>query len=247
MSDMVVRLLTKVFINRGVAMSIFNGFGALGRGSHPHDILTLKVRSDLHLARKAYHILGVLIITGLYQVLSREQSIVALGMALGLLAGCDILRLRSPRMNKVVFGWFKVFLRQEEAQRVSGMTYLLTGSFLVVLLFPKEVVTLAFLFLAFGDPIASAVGVVFGKDKIVGNKSLQGTVAGFVVCTLIAALYFAHNSIMADRIILVSVLAGMAGAVSELMPIGKIDDNFTIPGLSAGFLWGMFWFFGGFN
>lgn len=210
------------------------------------EVWQVKVRSDLHLARKAYHFFGVLIIIGLYQILTRHQAVIAITVAASLLVTLDFLRLRNRSLNRVTYQLFAPFLRKEEFNKFSGMAYLLSGAFFVVVFFPKPVGLLAFLFLAIGDPISSIVGVLYGKDKIVGNKSLQGSMAGFLACTFTAALYFQFLGIMTDRIILVSLIGGFIGALSELIPVGKLDDNFTIPVISASLLWLMFLFFGGF-
>lgn len=211
------------------------------------EVWQLKVRSDLHLARKAYHFFGVFIIIGLYQVLTREQGLVAICTAAGIVILIDFLRLKVPAINKATFAFFGSFLRKEEVKKLSGMSYLLGGALLVVALFPKPVGMLAFLFLAIGDPLSSIVGILYGKDKIIGNKSLQGTLAGFAVCALISGIYFQVSGLMVDRLILVSLLGGLIGALSELIPVWKMDDNFTIPVLSAILLFGMFMLFGGFN
>ena len=42
---------------------------------------------------------------------------------------------------------------------------------------------MALLFLALGDPVSSYIGVRYGKNPILGRKTLQGTLAGFVTCT----------------------------------------------------------------
>lgn len=101
------------------------------------------------------------------------------------------------------------------------------------------------LFLCFGDPIASYFGIRFGKDKLVGNKTLQGTMAGFVVCTLVALVYYYYNNIMLDRVLIVAPISGLIGALAELVPVGKMDDNFTFPVISATCLYILFGLFGG--
>ena len=101
--------------------------------------------------------------------------------------------------------------------------------------------------LAFGDPISSIVGVLYGKDKILGNKSLQGTMAGFAICTIVAGLFYYSKGLMLERIVLVSILSGLIGAISELIPVGKMDDNFSFPILAAAMLYILFLLFGGFS
>ena len=51
---------------------------------------------------------------------------------------------------------------------------------------------------------------------------------------------------MTERLFLVSMVSGLIGAFSELIPIGKLDDNFSFPILTAILLYGTFILFGGF-
>jgi dolichol kinase len=49
---------------------------------------------------------------------------------------------------------------------------------------------------------------------------------------------------MLDRVIVVSLLAGLIGALAELVPIAKLDDNFTLPVMSSLGLYILFYLFG---
>jgi dolichol kinase len=198
------------------------------------------------LARKAYHILGVLLIFWLYQELTRTQSLTALAIAVTIVTSVDLIRLRVPRVNRLAFNLFGPFLRREEASRVSGMTSLLFGVLFVVYVLPPEIANLSILFLAFGDPIASTIGVIYGKDKILPNKSLQGFLGAFLVCTIVSVVYFQLTHLLFERWILASLVAGLIGASSELVAVGRLDDNLSIPVVSGGLLWLTFWFLGGF-
>ena len=89
------------------------------------------------------------------------------------------------------------------------------------------------MFLVFSDPISSYFGIRFGKDKILPNKSLQGSVAGFSVCYLATLLYTLGSSASAANIFIFAVIAGVIGSVSELVSAFNVDDNLTIPVLSG--------------
>jgi len=124
-------------------------------------------------------------------------------------------------------------MRDQELKGIAGTTYLLTGVLLIVLIFPKPIVSLSILFLAFADPIASYVGIRFGKDKILGGKTIQGFLAAFVVCLILTFLYLNSSGLSLSRHLVVSIIAGLIGAFAELLPIAKLDDNLTMPVLSA--------------
>lgn len=134
-------------------------------------------------------------------------------------------------------------MRSTEISKLAGTTYLLTGVLLIVVLFTHGVVSLSLLFLAFADPIASFIGIKYGKDKIFGHKSVQGFIAAFIVCAILTALFLSYNSIP-QHILVVSLLSGLVGALAELIPIAKLDDNFSMPVLSSIGLTILFYFFG---
>lgn len=206
----------------------------------------LSKRSDLHLSRKIWHFLGVMLIAVFYNNLSRASAIQWISFTAFLFILVDILRQQSPRLNHIMLKVFGPLMRESERNNLAGTTYLLLGVFIIISLFPRDIVRLSLYFLAIADPIASYFGVLYGKDKIIGAKSLQGTMAAFAACALICAAYFFIENLMIDRLLIVSVIGGLIGAISELIPIGKLDDNLTIPVSSAIMLWGLFFLFGGY-
>jgi len=153
------------------------------------------------------------------------------------------MRQKNSEMNRSVLRLFQPIMRKNEVDRLAGTTYLLTGVILIAALFDRGVVALSLLFLAFADPIASYVGIKYGKDKIFGHKSVQGFMAAFFVCAILCYIYLSSNGVH-EHILIASLLAGLVGALAELIPLWKIDDNFTMPVLSSIGLSILFYFFG---
>jgi dolichol kinase len=184
-------------------------------------------------------------ITFCYLSLTHGEALKAVSLATFFFVSYDILRQSIPAMNDFALSVLGPFMRENEKCGWAGTTSLLLGVFTLIFFFPRDVVVVALLFLAIADPVASYVGIRFGKDKLIGNKSLQGTLAAFVTCTLLAGGYFFIKNMMLERLLIVSLLSGLIGAVSELVPIGRLDDNFTFPLLSASLLWLLISLFGG--
>jgi len=207
-------------------------------------IVDLKKRSDIHYARKIWHMSGVFSMFLAYIYLPPAVSMAILAIAWCLFVPFDFLRQKYPALNDWALHAFKPIMRQSEARNLAGTTYLLTGVLLVDIVFPRPVVALTLLFLAFADPIASYFGILYGKDKIFGHKSIQGFMAAFFVCTALTLVYLLSHNYLTDRLIVVSLLAGLVGAFAELIPIGKLDDNLTLPLMSAIGLSILFYFFG---
>lgn len=206
----------------------------------------LKNRSDLHVARKIWHMSGVFTMFAAWVFLPYWASMSILIISWLLFVPLDFFRQNNPEFNRSLTGLFRPIMRSSELNRLAGTTYLLTGALIITLFFNKGVVAMSLLFLAFADPIASYVGIKYGKDKLFGHKSVQGFIAAFLVCTTLCYLYLFYNQIQ-EYIFIVSLMAGFVGALAELIPIAKLDDNFTMPVVSSVGLSVLFYFFGYFS
>jgi diacylglycerol kinase (CTP) len=205
----------------------------------------LKKRSDIHWARKIWHMAGVSAMALAFAFLPTNVSYTLLAVAILIFIPLDFMRQTRPKLNDWMIHAFRAIIRKNEVNKLAGTTYLLAGTGLVVVLFDAKIVLLTLMYLAFADPIASFVGIRYGKDKIFGHKSLQGFLAAFAVCTLLTLGYLYYHSILIDHLWMVSLLAGLSGALAELIPVAKLDDNFTLPVISATCLWILFTIFGG--
>jgi dolichol kinase len=123
-------------------------------------------------------------------------------------------------------------MRDTEVNQLTGIPFYMASCLFAFLIFPKHVAVLAILYLALGDPSSSFFGVLYGRSKIFPNKSLQGTLGGFVVCSIATFVYLHWQGFPANKLLILTLLGGFAGAVSELLPL-NIDDNFAIPVVSG--------------
>jgi diacylglycerol kinase (CTP) len=206
----------------------------------------IKATADVHIERKLTHFFGVLIMVAVHAFTPPWLGwVILLSISLPLIT-LDFLRLKNERLNQWMPKLFGVIMRRKELHHVTGTTYLFMGTILIFFFFPPSIVALALLFLACADPLASYIGIRFGTVKILGKKTFEGTLAAFLICTLISLVYFNYKELMLDHWFVVSLLAGCIGALTELVPLAKIDDNFTQPVLSSVFLYGLFTLYGGF-
>jgi diacylglycerol kinase (CTP) len=206
----------------------------------------LKNRSDLHVARKIWHMSSVFMMFAAWMFLPYWVSMTLLIVGWLLFVPVDFLRQKNPEINRSLMSVFRPIMRSSELNRLAGTTYLITGTLLITLFFNKGVVALSLLFLAFADPIASYVGIKYGKDKLFGHKSVQGFIAAFVVCAVLCYAFLFHSQVQ-EYIWMASLLAGLIGALAELIPLAKLDDNFTMPVVSSIGLTVLFYFFGYFS
>ncbi len=206
--------------------------------------MPFKARDDIHLARRLWHFGGVLFIFALYSFVTPKMAVyLSVGFTV-FMVGFDWARLNNPRLGKFFMWLFGPVLRESERKKFAASTGMMVGVTVIICFFPKPVVLLSLLFLAFADPLASYFGIRFGKDKLIGNKSLQGTLAAFAACFLLSLGYFSYMDLMMERQFIACLLAGLIGAFSELVPIWKLDDNFVFPVLSAVLLTGLYYVFG---
>ena len=130
-------------------------------------------------------------------------------------------------------------MREEETHGFAGTTFLLSGVFLLILAFPREIALLVLLLLAFADPLAGFVGVRYGRTKLIGSKSLEGSAAAFLICFIVHLFYLsAALALSGFFLVSVSLLGALIAASSELISFRGLDDNLSFPLLcGAGCLW----------
>ena len=183
-----------------------------------------------HIGRKIYHLLGGLGLLSLYYVLGRENALIFYAVLTAAVLAFDLTRLRVPAINRFIQSHFSSFIRKNEANRITGTAPYVLGIGLTLLLYRSDIATAAICFLAFGDVSATAVGERYGRTKISGEKSLEGTLAFAAAAVLsgvllnVAGIHLMHGIILAGAL----VAAGV-----ELLPL-PVNDNLVIPVASGG-------------
>jgi glycerol-3-phosphate acyltransferase PlsY len=183
-----------------------------------------------HIGRKLYHLLGGLALLSLYYLLGRQRALICYGLLVLVVLAIDIARLRVPALNQFIQTRFSSFIRKNEANKLTGTAPYVLGIGLSLLLYRTDIATAAVCFLAFGDVAATAVGERYGRTKITGEKSLEGTLA-FVAAAVTVGFLLPLTGIPITHGI---VLAGaVAAAGVELVPL-PVNDNLVIPLVSGG-------------
>lgn len=194
---------------------------------------------DLHLARKVWHMSMGLIMAGIYASgLSKWTSVYLLLGVLAFNLMTEFARLRNPTLNKRILKMLGPLMRSNEVDKVSGVPFYLCAAILTIAIFPKQIAVLSILFLACGDPIASAFGIRFGhlSYRFSSGKSLIGTLAGVVACGAISWFYFEPYGYSMRALWTLTLVGALAGGAAETLPI-EVDDNFSIPIVSGFALW----------
>ncbi len=185
-----------------------------------------------HIGRKFFHLFGGLGLLSLYFLIGRERIFfVYAALVAGVLA-VDIARLKLSAFNRFFYSHFNSFIRKNEEEKLTGTVPYVLGVALSLLLYRTDIAAAAVCFLAFGDVAATSIGERFGKTKISGSKSLEGTL-GFAATAITAGFLLALVGLPLMHGL---VLAGaLTAAAVELLPL-PVNDNLVIPLASGGIM-----------
>ncbi|MCK5124962.1 MAG: phosphatidate cytidylyltransferase [candidate division Zixibacteria bacterium] len=178
-------------------------------------------------ARKGIHILALVIPIG-YSFLPFYVALISVTLSALISIFVDISRFRQWKLWHLLAVVLTPIIRDHEFKGgFSGASYILTTSAITIALFPKPIAVAALVFIIIGDTAAALIGRRFGRHKIIGKKSFEGS--GACLLSLAIVSFFIPG---------LPTPIGLAGALvatlAELFT-GKIDDNFTVP-ISSGFV-----------
>ncbi|MBL7715204.1 MAG: hypothetical protein JNL01_07015 [Bdellovibrionales bacterium] len=202
-------------------------------------MMKLHHRSDLHIARKVWHLTMGCAIAIVYSLgMSRSGAVMLLGFVLAFDLFVETIRLKVPQVNEKVIKFWGPLMRRCEQDRLTGAPYYLAASILAIGIFPRPIAVLSILYLACGDPIASLFGVLYGDKgpRFTNGKSWIGTGAGMLTCMMVTWFYGQNLGWSVPTLIAMTIIGGIAGGSAELLPL-DVDDNFSIPIVSGFALW----------
>ncbi len=185
-----------------------------------------ELRLELH--RQLLHaLLGSFFIAVL--LLFGEWNVFYAATALLVLSGIASSSLSDGNKIPVVSKLVSIAERFGEKKRSGVALSLYCAGVMIVSglsdLFPdKPVLLAALIVLAYGDSVATLAGKAIGKTKILGNRTLEGTVTGIVVSFVLLVL--ALNPLMWWKALPIAIV----GMLAEYLPI---DDNISVPLVSA--------------
>lgn len=195
----------------------------------------LHKRSDLHILRKLWHMSTGSVGLFIFLHSNQSQNFWATLILIIALAGfsMDLVRNKVPVLNRLVIKFMGPLMRRSEKDGVSGLPFYALGVSLSLFFYSRDIAIVSTMFLVFSDPLSSFFGILYGKDKILPNKSLQGAVAGFFTCYLITLFYGMNTSELGTHLLVFAIISGVIGSASELVSAFNIDDNLTIPVISG--------------
>lgn len=184
--------------------------------------------------RSLFHVLVSLTILGLIEhVLSGRWLWIVPGVFAATFWSLELARSRSARARAVLLGVFRAIAHPHERYQVNSSTWFATALTVLGLVFDPRLCAVGVIVLGIADPAAALVGRRWGRTRLVGQRSLEGTltfaVVAFAAAFGVLAAYHGDTTMTAR--LLVAGGAAIAGAIAELFS-RRVDDNFSIP-LSA--------------
>lgn len=200
--------------------------------------------------RKLLHILSGSLIPVAILYLPKISGVPAwapmaiLGALTAAFALSEFIRLNVPAVQKLYFGLLGSMLRTDEKKKVTGATWIFASAFICTVVFngSPHISFMVIALFILGDAVAALVGLSMGRVKI-GKKSLEGSLACFVLCmVLFEAVFPFVPGLLAPWNGVVPPAVALTGALSitvlELFPLRlsrtlTLNDNLYVPVLAG--------------
>ena len=132
----------------------------------------------------------------------------------------------AQRIYRLAFG---KIAHPHELYSITSGTWYVTAVLLLSSTVSKVTLILAVLTLAIGDPFAGLVGRRFGSLKLIGQRTVEGSLGFFVSAGLANVLLLSLLHPLTSHPWLIAFAAAAGGSLGELISGRILDDNFTIP------------------
>ncbi len=178
--------------------------------------------------RQFFHVLTGLFLILLYLFLEKKTIII---ITIGIIITTFFIGLAIKKGLKLGFLQKMIeSMQRKNEKHFSGLALIIfVMGFLLLFLADmyliqnKNIVLTALLIGTFSDAVSNVVGTNFGKTKLVFDKTVKGTIAGFLVSLLILFFFFPNN-------LLAVLFTALIATSIDLMPI---EDNLLIPIVSG--------------
>ena len=151
---------------------------------------------------------------------------------------CEFAYARNVPLLAPLYGFFfRRMLRKNPSPDdwvVSGSPPVFLAAALTTLLFPRFIAAISLGVMLTADTAAALIGRRFGRHRLNGEKSAEGSAAFFAAGTLFAFIVLWYVGEASAGMLISAVLGVLLAALAELFQKQlHLDDNLTIP-LSCG-------------
>ncbi|KAG2197583.1 hypothetical protein INT46_000857 [Mucor plumbeus] len=209
------------------------------------------VKGGWEIPRKLFHYSIGFVVLYLYMNGTETQDVYPILIVfLCIVGSAEFLRFNFEWFNQLYCYLLGPLMRPSEIKnRINGVVYYLLGCVIVLYYFPKDIASLSIIYLSWTDPTASICGKLWGKyTPQYGGKSLAGSLGAMITGALVTFMYFgplaryplSYTPATSEiPLIVMAVYGGLVAAFSEGVSnlLFGLDDNLTIPVISAILLW----------
>ncbi len=121
--------------------------------------------------------------------------------------------------------FYRELERGKERHRMHGSAYCLIGALLAIEFYSLRIALVATLMVALTDVVTTLVGRAWGRIKICGPKTLEGTMSGLAFNLLIGLAFLPWQ---------IGTAMAIAATVTEAV-VNIVDDNLAVP-IVAGYV-----------
>ena len=186
---------------------------------------TLSIKREIQ--RKLIHFSSA-IIPIIILIVGRDKSLFYLGIITVLFLIVDFLKSRIGMLERLYCYFFGEVIREHEIKDFTGASWVLTGCFLTLLIFPLYAAVFGMFVMSICDSFAAIIGKSAGSAHVFG-KTFEGTM-GFILSGFVLILVLPFISPFWG------ITAVFTASIIELLPYPKINDNLSIPIVSAAVL-----------
>lgn len=149
-----------------------------------------------------------------------------------------LMDIFSSKLKSIALG-----LERKDVERpFMGAVWFYLGMGLAFFIFPLNIASAACIMLAVGDALSTLIGLRFGKHRILGKKTAEGSTA-FFVSSFFASLIFV-TPILAFVGSVVATLSELISGHKRLQKNKFINDNWMIPLFAGLVMFALLFFFG---
>jgi phytol kinase len=169
---------------------------------------------------------GLVIAGFIYFVQFIDESYAILTLIAVVFVGIVIADAVDRGIKVPLFSYLIGKLERKDTFPGKGTIYFFISTLFCLAFFGSTITVIAIVMLAILDSVTTVAGINFGRKKILGNKTLEGTACG-IGAGFVIMLFFTGP-------INALVLSAAAG-ITEL--VSPVDDNLTIPIVTCVLLW----------
>lgn len=150
---------------------------------------------------------------------NQGRSVILAGAATALTV--ELARRYSPGTERIFEQAIGRMLRSRERRGITGATTLALGTLAATFAAPPPIAAAGILMAGLGDAAGAIVGRNFGRFRLPGGKSIEGSAACFVVACAVAGMIPGITPAMA--------LAGAFVTTILEAASNRLDDNLILP------------------